>query len=155
MTAWVPYECPEDVCKAEQAKGFHERFGKLAARPWNQREARTTMWWLVPFGDDGKSPWPAFGYGKYQFAFSSDRKRIQVGLHVEKGLSAEAAKMLPAGNSTPYKMTSEWRWHRFVGDLPGAALCHATWHVTRPSHGQSADVPRRCAPDASPSAASC
>ena len=132
MTAWVPYECPEDVCKAvRSSKGFHERFGKLAARPWNQHEPRTTMWWLVPFGDGGKSPWPAFYVGKFQFAFSGDGKRIQVGLHVEKGLSAEAAKMLPAVKSKAHKMTAEWRWHHFVGDLRSGLVTSTLSEIAR------------------------
>ena len=135
MTAWVPYECPEDVCKAVRAsKGFHERFGMLAARPWNPHEPRTTMWWLVPFGDGGKSPWPAFHVGKFQFAFSGDRKRIHVGLHVEKGLSVEAASVLAPDKAKAQKMTSEWRWHRFVIDLRWGVVTSTIREVTR-RHG--------------------
>ena len=131
MEQWVPFGCPEDACKDVQTcPGFREKFGRVAARPWNQHEPRATMWWLVPFDEAARSPWPAYAVGKYQFAFSGDRKRIQVGLHVEKGLSAEAAGMLTERGKA-LKMTPDWRWYRFVADLRSGIVASTLGEVSR------------------------
>jgi hypothetical protein len=130
MTAWLPFACPEDVCKAVQCcTGFVEHFGKLAARPLNQYEPHATMWWLVPYDDDGRSPWPAYRVGKFRFAFS-DKGQVQVGLHVEKGLSAEAASMM-GDRGKSMKLAPDWRWYRFMADLRGGLVSTTVAEVAR------------------------
>ena len=133
MIPWVSYDSPEDVCKAVQAsEGFRTHFGKVAARAWNQDEPRTTMWWLIPADHtDGKLPSPACRFGKFQFAFSSNRRCIQVGLHVEKGLSAEAASRLPADMAKSQRMRSDWRWYRLVADLQSGLVASTIAEIAR------------------------
>src|SRR4051812_12204358 len=93
MRPWVPYECPEDACKAVLAlHAMRERLGKVSARPFNMHDSRSSLWWLIPPDDDGV--WPAHRLGKVAFNFGDAPDSLDVALYVERGLSAEAASAL-------------------------------------------------------------
>lgn len=113
-SAWLPFDCPEDVCKAVQSvPALRERLGALSARPWNQHQPRETSWWLIPQDEDGA--WPAHRLGKYVFEFAADANQLDVGLYVEKGVSAEAAEALEYPDHLV--VSDEWMWPRLVADV--------------------------------------
>lgn len=109
MPRWLPYECPEDACKAV-IKPAREL--GLSARPWNHKQPRTTDWWLVPPAEE--SNWPAYRLGKLRFGRDAT-SAIEAGLHVEKGVSAAAAKA--TGWPVSMVMTREWLWPVFLRDI--------------------------------------
>ena len=116
---WIPYECPEDVCKAlQQLPELRDRVGALSARPWNMHQPRETLWWLIPHDDEGS--WPAHRLGKFVFEFGAETNQLDVGLYVEKGVSAEAADAL--GYADGLVLSDDWMWSRFVADLRTGAV---------------------------------
>jgi hypothetical protein len=113
---WTPYACPEDACKSVQTVKA-ARNAALSARPWNYRKPRTTDWWLVPSDDEGN--WPAYRFGKFHFGVD-ESGAIELGLYVEKGLSATAGKAM--GFSANMVMADDWLWHSFLRDIRSGAV---------------------------------
>jgi hypothetical protein len=62
---------------------------------------------------DHASTWPWDRLGKYVFEFG-DANEIEVGLYLEKGMSAEAASVL---GWTTGILDDDWMWARFVDDV--------------------------------------
>ncbi len=128
MAAWLPYDCPEDVCKAlQQLPELRDRVGALSARPWNMHQPRETLWWLIPHDDEGS--WPAHRLGKFVFEFGADANELDVGLYVEKGVSAEAAEVL--GYAENLVLSDDWMWSRFVADIQAGAVTDAVRRISR------------------------
>jgi hypothetical protein len=132
--AWLPYDCPEDVCKAVQKlTEVQARLGTVHAWPWNRYQQRETAWWLVP-QDDGAER-PAYPLGKFYFEFGDESNRLDVGLYLERGASEAAVTAL--GRSPNEVLTDDWMWSRFVADLRAAKVTDA---VRRASHASGLQV---------------
>lgn len=128
MTPSIPYDCPEDVCKAVQhLKALRDRLGDLSAHPWNRHEPRETLWWLIPPDEDGS--WPAHRLGKFVFEFNGEPNQLDVGLCVEKGVSAQAAEALdyPEG----LVLDDDWMWPRFVADVATGSVTTLLQSISR------------------------
>lgn len=89
--------------KSRGHKGF-------TARPWNMFKPETTLWWLVP-----STEWPAYKYGK--IALFREGEKLNIGMHVEKGLSATAGQILPPKRAATLCTGSDWIWHAFLADI--------------------------------------
>ncbi len=127
MIASVPYDRPEDLCKA--VKGVPElrvRLGELSARPWNMYEPQETSWWLVPRHDTGS--WPAHHLGKFVFEFGDASDTLDVGLYVEKGVSEQAAEVLEYPGRLV--LTADWMWSRFIADLRAGVVTNVARRIS-------------------------
>jgi len=78
-------------------------------RPFNRFDTERSMWWIVPPTD-----YPAYRFGK--FFIGEDNGKLEVGLHVEKGLiqSADQKRELMLDDS--------WVWHDFVEDMANSKV---------------------------------
>lgn len=124
--AWTRMFLADEVKKAVvSCDGLQARFGTLASHCYNQSKPNQTVWWLFPKAKSTYANWPAYHFGKYFFARAPKRGAMRVGLHVEKGLSEEAAKGYGPGKAKHFGMTSSWVWHSFLDDLEAGRVSGA------------------------------
>jgi hypothetical protein len=127
MGAWLPYDCPEDVCKAVRVlPELRTRLGTVSAWPWNRYQPRETAWWLVPQDDEAERP--AYALGKFYFEFGDEPNWLDVGLYLERGGSEAAVMAL--GRRSNEVFTDDWMWSRFVADLAAGKVTDAVRRVS-------------------------
>lgn len=112
----------------------HDNF---TARPWNMFKPETTLWWLVP-----STEWPAYKYGK--IAFFREGEKLNIGMHVEKGVSATAGQMLTPKRAATLCTGPDWIWHAFLADLKSGEFESKINRIS-----QAADKPLRISVQAS------
>lgn len=95
-----------DILAELKSRG-HDGF---TARPWNMFKPETTLWWLVP-----STEWPAYKHGK--IAFFREGDKLNIGMHIEKGLSSTAGQDLPPARAAKLCTGPDWIWHAFLADL--------------------------------------
>ena len=95
-----------DILAELKSRG-HDGF---TIRPWNMFKPETTLWWLVP-----STEWPAYKHGK--IAFFREGDKLNIGMHIEKGLSSTAGQSLPPARAVKLCTGPDWIWHAFLADL--------------------------------------
>jgi len=106
---------------------------RISARPWNRFKPEQSLWWIIP-----STTWPAYQHGK--FFFTQDRtsndnpdfwdsNRLFLGLHVESGLSKNAASAYAARE--PLVRNPDWLWDSFLVDLSEGAVAETSRTVHR------------------------
>src|SRR3954463_9080961 len=90
--AWTQMFLADDVEAAVvHSAGFKERFGTLAAHPYDKDNPDRTVWWLFRRSSVKWGNWPAYSLGKFFFDRPRGRGIIRAGLHIEKGVDAKNA----------------------------------------------------------------
>lgn len=115
------------------SEGFKQRFGSLAAHPYDMDKPDQTVWWLFPRAAVAWGNWPAYSVGKYYFSAGKqffDRPEgprvMRLGLHVEKGISEQNARQgYATGKGKYFGMTPQWTWHRLLDSLEDGTLAAA------------------------------
>ncbi|MDD5308681.1 MAG: hypothetical protein PHU25_15295 [Deltaproteobacteria bacterium] len=111
LPVWVPYDSPEDACKAVGLlPEVKSKFSKLYPLPWNRHQPRKTEWWLSPSSEN-----PAYKYGKYLFTAPAARPgRMLITLNVEKGLGPAVRDAYRSPKGRRYLMEDDWCWHHLL-----------------------------------------
>src|SRR5260370_40373690 len=78
----------------------------MVASPWKMNEPETSLWWLVPSSES-----PAYKYGKLFFDWAgSERKRMWVGFHSEKGLDTSISSVYKSAKGSRLIMHDDRQW---------------------------------------------
>src|SRR3954454_9825992 len=111
-----PYFYPEHMVHAVTAlEAYRQRVGDLASHPYNQDHPDLSVWWLFKRSRKPWGLWPAYSVGKYFFDKPAGRGMLRAGIHIEKGLSTEAASSLFSGaKAKQQQLTKDWCWYRLL-----------------------------------------
>lgn len=109
------------ICTA----GFKQRFGTLAAHPYDKDKPDRTVWWLFQRTSVKWGNWPAYSLGKFFFDRPAGRGVMRAGIHIEKGIAPENAKGYGGGKGRYFGMTLDWAWFGFVEDLRSGRMATA------------------------------
>ena len=113
MNPWIQATSSEDLCKKLVADAaVKAEVGKLRTLPYNRHDTAHTTWWAL-----FEHANPAYSKGKY--FFDEHGSVLRTGIHIEKGLTKEAASAVfstSKAKAARLTMTKEWRWHSFTSD---------------------------------------
>lgn len=123
---WTSLAFPGLVTQAVTgAKGFKERFGRLAVHPYNEHQPDRSVWWLFPPGKSQHQHWPAYHLGKFVIHKPLGKSAMRIGLHVEKGTGLQLAAAYGGTKAKNFAMTDRWLWHSFLKDLESGRVAQA------------------------------
>lgn len=138
--AWTRMFLADEVESAVvSSAGFKERFGTLAAHPYDKEKPDRTIWWLFQRTSVKWGNWPAYSLGKFFFDRPAGRGVMRVGLHIEKGVHPDNAKAYGSGKGKYFGMTPGWAWFGFVEDLRAGRVADAAAEIAARS-GEPVEV---------------
>jgi hypothetical protein len=105
----------------------NKEVGELKILPYNRHDTAHTTWWAL-----FEHANPAYSKGKY--FFDERGSVLRAGIHIEKGLSKEAASAVfstSKAKAARLTMTEEWRWHSFTSDWKAGLVPNTVSRIAR------------------------